>query len=112
MNPTLYIFALPKAVNGMTHVAVEGESRNAGRINIIGVFGKDLNRGFKPGQMMSPFQMNIAGDNLIDLDEKSLSLGRPSTKPRYKMDSSDIAAWLEEDPITIQTRIDTRTQEN
>lgn len=108
MDPTLYVFALPTAVNGMTHVAVEEEHRNAGRIYVGGVYGKDLTGGFSPGEKMHPFQVNIAGDNLIDLDEQSKAAGRPSTKPRYSMDSADVASWLEEDPTVIQARIEAR----
>ena len=104
----LYIFALPKAVNGMTHVAVEEEHRNAGRIYVGGVYGKNPSAGFKPGEMMHPFMVNIAGEDLIDLDEQSKAAGRPSTKPRHRMDSTDVATWLEEDPTVVQTRIDAR----
>ncbi len=105
MDATLYIFALPFTVNGMTHVAVKEEHRNAGRIYIIGVYGRDLVGGFRPGEMMAPFQDNIAGERFVDLDEQSKAAGRPAGKARYAIESADVAEWLEEDPDDIRERI-------
>ena len=108
MDPTLYTFVLPTTVNGMTHVAVLGEQRKASSINVTGEYGKIVNSVFQSGVMMVPFQADIAGEHLIDLGEQSKAAGRPPTKPRHSMDSTDVALWLEEDPTVIETRIAAR----
>ncbi|KKN88083.1 hypothetical protein LCGC14_0251550 [marine sediment metagenome] len=102
---TLYIFALPASVDGMTHVAVVEEIRDGRRFGISGVYGRDLVGGFRPAEFMRPFHIDISGDELIDLQELSETNGRPADKKWYEMSQSDVAEWLEDDLGAIQERI-------
>lgn len=105
----LYTFTLPTAVDGMTHVGITEEIRDNGRFKLTGAYGTESGS-FVPATMMQPYKMNITGDNLIDLDEQSLSAGRPISKSRHDIDSVDLITWLSEDPATIQARIDAKKE--
>ena len=103
---TLYIFKLPKAVNGQTHVRVTQEIRDARRTNIVGYYGK-LSTGGKwaEAEKMHTFDPDITGEDRADLIEAANAAGRPSTLGDHDIRSDDLAAWLAEDPAVRQARI-------
>lgn len=108
----LYVVALHEPIEGITHIAVGEEIRDAGRINISGQYGTLEDGEFEPGVITGPFHKDIRDEELADLDEQSLTAGRPKDKPRYTLDSGDVAAWLAEDAEVVQARIEARRPES
>ena len=106
---TLYIFKLPKAVNGQTHVRVTQEIRDARRTNIVGYYGK-LSTGGKwtEAEKMHTFDPDIEGGHRVDLVEAANAAGRPSTLADHDIRSDDLLKWLEEDLAVISERIEAR----
>lgn len=109
MDP-LYLYSLHAPINGITHVGILEEIRDGRRIHVSGQYGTLVDDAFEPSTIAVPFQANISGEDLIDLDEQSQAAGRPAGKPPWEIDSADIAAWLGEDPEVQQARIDERIE--
>lgn len=110
MEP-LYIFKLPAPVDGQTHVGVTEEIRDGGLFKVTGTYGKLPVAGWRPATAMGPFQRPISGDERVDLIEQANVAGRPSTLPDHDVRSSDLVAFLEEDPAVREARIGARETE-
>lgn len=103
---TLYIVALHEPVKGITHVAVSEEIRDGGRIKVSGQYGTLEDGEFEPAAITVPYHKDIRGEELDDLAAQSLAAGRPKSKPRHEMASTDVADWLAEDAEVVQARIE------
>ena len=104
----LYVVALHEPIEGITHIAVGEEIRDARRIHISGQYGTMVDGEFEPGAITGPFHKDIRGEELDDLDEQSVAAGRPKDKPRHTLDSGDVAVWLAEDADVVQVRLEAR----
>ena len=98
---TLYIFKLATAVSGQTHVRVIQEIRDAGRINLVGDYGKlSSTKEWIPAELMHAYVIDIKDDHRAALVEQANAAGRPSALGDHDIRSSDIAAWLSGQDIT------------
>lgn len=105
---TLYTFKLPTSIDGMTHVRVTQEIRDAYRTNIVGYYGKLSAGEWTEAEKMHTFRPDIRGEERVDLVEEANAAGRPSTLADHDIRSDDVAAWLAEDPAVKRARIEGR----
>ena len=97
----IYIFKLPVAVTGQTHVSVESEHLVGGSVRVEGVYGK-LSRGtFTKAEQMSLYTRALNLEEWLDFQAQVTSRGRPEGAPENDFRRADVADWLENEPAAL-----------